>query len=167
MYPSLDYQGLTSSSSSSLVLESTQIRGLQQECVRDLEGDHSVLSYGSLVVGLLPRRRRRRRWGGALGRSSRSALLSIQSSEWNGTEWNWPSPNLGSDLSLYSEVGWVQGGLGVKSMVYMRQSPRGCYCGMDGPWCCRGVRGALGAVRLLCPDALTIRGCRLGLASTR
>jgi hypothetical protein len=29
------------------------------------------------------------------------------------------SPSLGSDLPLYSEVGWVHGGLGDEPMVYM------------------------------------------------
>jgi hypothetical protein len=51
-------------------------------------------------------------------------------------------------------------------MVYVHQSPRGCRCGMDGPWCCHRVRGASGTLWLLCPDAMTVRGCWLGPAST-
>jgi hypothetical protein len=41
------------------------------------------------------------------------------------------SPSLGSDLPLYSEVGWVHDGLGGNEpMVYMRQSPG---------WSCSGA----------------------------
>jgi hypothetical protein len=36
---------------------------------------------------------------------------------------------------------------------------------MDGPQHCRRVRGALCAIRQLCPDILTVRGCWLGPAS--
>jgi hypothetical protein len=77
------------------------------------------------------------------------------------------SPSLGSDLPLYIKVGRVHGGLGTLAMVYVRQSPRGSCSGADGPWRYRRAKEALGVVRLLCFDMLSVRLCRLGPASAR
>jgi hypothetical protein len=56
---------------------------------------------------------------------------------------------------------------GALSIVCMRRSPGGSRRGVNGPWCCRGAREALGIVRLLYSDARTVRLCQLGPISTR
>jgi hypothetical protein len=53
-YPGSGYRGSTYSSSSFYIRKHPN-RGLQHECVRDLEGDSSLLSYGTSAVRLLPR----------------------------------------------------------------------------------------------------------------
>jgi hypothetical protein len=52
-------------------------------------------------------------------------------------------------------------------MVYMRRSPRDRVAASCGPWRCRGAEEALGVVRLLCSNTLSVRLCWLGPASTR
>jgi hypothetical protein len=56
------------------------------------------------------------------------------------------------EFSLWSTCTGVQEGLAAASC---RQ------------WRCRGAEEALGVIRLLCSDTLSVKLCRLGLASTR
>jgi hypothetical protein len=44
-------------------------------------------------------------------------------------------------------------------MVFVRWSPIGCCCDVDGPWRCHGVGGALGTASHRWPWCLTIGGC--------
>jgi hypothetical protein len=87
---------------------------------------------------------------------------------WSVSSFFRPVPSIGSNLPLYIKIGRVHGSLGsLAYMVYMRRSPGGRCSGVDGPWRCCGAEEALGIVRLLYSDALTVMLCRLGPDSTR
>jgi hypothetical protein len=76
------------------------------------------------------------------------------------------SPSLGSDLPLYSEVGWVHDGLGGMSLWSTCAGVQdGLAAALYGPRRCRGAEEASRVVRLLCSNTLRVRLCRLGLAS--
>jgi hypothetical protein len=52
-------------------------------------------------------------------------------------------------------------------MVYMHRSLGESCSGVGGPWRCRGAEEALGIVRLLCSNTLSVMLFWLGPASTR
>jgi hypothetical protein len=52
-------------------------------------------------------------------------------------------------------------------MVYVHRSIGDSYSGTNGPWHCCGAKEALGIVRLLYSDMLSVRLCWLGPTSTR
>ena len=121
------------------VFESTQIGGYNGRD-RDLVGDCSVLSYGSLVVRFLPQQERgtlRPLTGlpmggtlrhsflfrGELGMLCRSSLCASVR----------PLPYRCRPSPLYFEGGRVQGGSGVKFVVFVHQSTGGHCRGMYRP----------------------------------
>jgi hypothetical protein len=77
-------------------------------------------------------------------------------------------PLLGSNLPLYIEIGRVHGSLGELSQwSTCARVQKGLATASCGPWRCRGAKEALGVIRLLCSDTLSVRLCRLRPASTR
>jgi hypothetical protein len=92
--------------------------------------------------------------------------------EWNSEDSNdlrgssFPSYDLTSPL--YIEVGRVHGDLGELCLWSTCAGVQeGLVAAPCGQWRCHGAEEALGVVRLLCSDTLSVRLCRLRLASPR
>jgi hypothetical protein len=134
-------------------------RGLQRECKRFSMGSLGAILW--LVSGEVASSAMEKTdgGGGALGHSSLgcSALNAELGEVWRilfclvstSTLCRIRPPLINQGRSGIRQFeGWVYG--------LLHQSPRGCCCGVDGPRHCHGVRGALGIIRLRCPDALIV-----------